>query len=75
MSTLKINLHGFKYFKSHIFFDKSMDNELFNPGLDKATNYACFICISHVRYEAFVGLNEHEFEPCCNDSVYGSLAS
>ena len=79
-SAFKSNLFGFKYSKPSLLCDKSVDNELtwilkhvFIFGLAKAANNACFICISHIRYQALARLNRPDFAPCCNDSVWQSL--
>ena len=80
MSAAKGNLYGFRYSKPCLFSDKTMENELtwllkhvFISGLDKAANNACFICISHIRYQAFARLNGPDFKPCSNDGNWDSI--
>ena len=82
MSVAKGNLYGFRYSKPYLFSDKSVESELtwilkhvFISGLDKAANNACFICISHIRYQALARLNGPDFEPCCNDGNWESIES
>lgn len=64
MSAAKDNMYGFMYSKSYLFSDKFVKNELawilkhvFIFSLNKTTNNACFICISHIRYQALARLN------------------
>ena len=73
---------GSSTLKPYLLYDKSVESELtwilkhvFNSGLDKAANNACFICISHIRYQALARLNGPDFEPCCNDGNWESIES
>ena len=82
MSAAKSNMYGFRYSKPYLFSEKSVENELtwllkhvFISGLDKAANNACFICISHIRYQALARLNGPDFEPCCNNGTWESIES
>ena len=56
LEAYKLNKFGFKYSQPYLFSIKAVNDEitwllkhLFISGLDKASNNACFICISHIR--------------------------
>jgi hypothetical protein len=81
LSTLKAssqaNKWGFRFSGKFLFDIPAVKNEtdwllkhLFCSGLDKASNNACFICIQHIRLQAFERLSGGDFKPCKNDSVW-----
>ena len=82
MSTTNDNMYGFMYSKPYLLYDKYVESEytwilwhVFISGLDKTANNACFICISHIRYQVLARLNGPDFEPCRNDGTWESIES
>ena len=80
VSIMKENIFGFRYSKPYLFSEKTVKNKLswllkhvFILGLDKTTSNACFICISHIRNQALLRLNNPDFEPCRLDSTWDSI--
>ena len=75
LATLKSAQHankfGFKNISRFIFDQPAVKNEiswllnhLYCSGVDKAANNASFICIKHIRLQAFERLSGPDFQPC-----------
>ena len=80
ISAMRENLYGFRYSKPYLFSERSVESELswllkhlFISGIDKATNNASFICVSHIRNQALLRLNSPDFEPCKSDATWESI--
>lgn len=67
----RCNKFGFKSSGPFLFDNPVVKNELewllshlFVSGLDKANNNACFMCIRHIRLQAYDRLMGEDFSPC-----------
>jgi hypothetical protein len=73
----QINKWGFRFSGQFLFDIPAVKDEtdwllkhLFCSGLDKAANNVCFICIRHIRLQAFERLSGEDFKPCKSDSIW-----
>lgn len=71
LEACKLNKFGFRYSQPYLFSENVVNDELgwilkhvYISGLDKASNNACFICVSHIRIQALNRLNSLDFIPC-----------
>jgi hypothetical protein len=71
------NKFGFKYSGRFLLDLPAVKNEiawlhnyLYCSGLDKAANNASFICIKHIRLQAFERLMGSDFQPCMAQSTW-----
>ena len=76
----KQNKYGFRYSQPYLFSERVVNDELswilkhvYISGLDKASNNACFICVSHIRMQALNRLNSPDFIPCINNGTWLSI--
>ena len=76
-SASKMNKWGLRFSGQFLFDIPAVKNEtdwilkhLFCSGLDKASSNACFICIRHIRLQAFERLSGQDFLPCKNNSIW-----
>jgi hypothetical protein len=81
LEAYKINKFGFRYSQTYLFEDKHVNDELewllnhvYISGLDKASNNACFICIDHIRKQAYQRLNSLDFLPCLDNDKWLSIS-
>ena len=72
----KTNKFGFKSSKPSLFLVFVVKNEfklllshLFICGLDKANQNACFMCIYHIRLQAYKRLKGEDFSPCQSNGL------
>lgn len=83
LSTLKAasnsNKYGFKETGTFLLNIPAVQNELtwlrkhlYCSGLDKASSNACFMCIRHIRTQAFERLMGSDFSPCMSNSRWTS---
>ena len=80
LEAYKLNKFGFGYSQPYLFSIKAVNDEMtwllkhvFISGLDKASNNAYFICISHIRQQALERLNSIDFLPCVANDIWTSL--
>ena len=80
LEACKHNKFGFRYSQTYLFSDKVVNDELswllkhvYISGLDKAANNACFICINHIRIQAFKRLSSVDFIPCMSNGKWMSI--
>ena len=80
LEAYKQNKFGFRYSQTYLFADKAVNDELewllnhvYISGLDKASNNACFICVDHIRKQAFQRLNSPDFLPCLENGKWLSI--
>jgi hypothetical protein len=73
----RINKFGFKSSEPFIFSIPAVNNEvewllshLFISGLDKASQNACFLCIRHIRMQAYDRLMGTDFSPCQSSGMW-----
>ena len=76
----KLNKFGFRYSQPYLFSENVVNDELswilkhvYISGLDKASNNACFICVSHIRIQALNRLNSLDFIPCLDNDKWLSI--
>lgn len=74
LDAYKLNKYGFRYFQPYLFMIKTVNDEfnwLLNHvyifGLEKTSNNAYFICISHIRKQTLDRLSSRDFLPCRDD--------
>lgn len=70
-SAARANKFGFKRTDRALFENAAVMNELkwlvsylYISGVDKACNNACFLCIKHIRLQAYKRLMGDDFSPC-----------
>ena len=80
LEAYKQNKFGFRYSQTYLFSDKKVNDELewllnhvYVSGLDKASNNACFICIDHIRKQAYQRFNSPDFLPCLDNDKWLSI--
>ena len=80
LDAYKLNKFGFRYSQPYLFTIKNVNDELnwllkhvYVSGLDKASNNACFICISHIRKQALDRLSSKDFLPCKDGEKWQSI--
>ena len=80
LEAYKSNKFGFRYSQPFLFTVNAVNNEInwllkhvYISGLDKASNNACFICISHIREQALERLSSRDFLPCMTNGRWQSL--
>lgn len=71
------NKYGFKTSQPHLFSNPAIANEIewllkhiFISGLDKATNNASFMCVQHIRMQAFHRLSGEDFCTCIHNGIW-----
>lgn len=71
----KANRFGLRFSGPALFSIPAVKNELnwllshlYISGLDKASNNPCFMCIQHIRLQAFHRLSSDDFAPCMDGS-------
>jgi hypothetical protein len=76
------NKYGFRCSEPYLFSVKAITNELewlvshlYVSGLDKASNNPCFLCIRHIRIQAFYRLSGNDFSPCMDNLSWTLPAS
>ena len=72
----RINKFGFKSSGPYLLDNRGVKNEIewllshfYISGLDKANNNACFLCIRHIRLQAFQWLMGEDFTPCMSSNT------
>ena len=67
----RVNKFGFRFTGPYLFDIHAVKNEMqwlcshfYISGLDKANNNACFLCIKHIRLQAYQRLMGEDFTPC-----------
>jgi hypothetical protein len=77
LKAARINKYGFRYSGPFLFDIPTVTNELtwllshlFILGLDKANNNACFMCIHHIRLQAYQRLMGANFTPCMEGTLW-----
>ena len=80
LEAYKQNKFGFRYSQTYLFADKAVNDELewllnhvYISGLDKASNNACFICVDHIRKQAYQRLSSPDFVPCLENDKWLSI--
>lgn len=70
----RCNKFGFKQSGPYLFDIPAVQNEMtwllnhfYISGIDKASNNACFMCIRHIRFQAYQRLMGDDFTPCKYD--------
>lgn len=76
-SASRSNKFGFKSLGPALFSHRAVNDELewlsthlYVSGLDKASNNPCFICIKHIRLQAFHRLSSEDFTPCMSGKYW-----
>ena len=76
-SASRSNRFGFKSSGPALFSHTAVNDELkwllthlYVSGLDKASNNPCFICIKHIRLQAFHRLSSEDFTPCMSGKYW-----
>jgi hypothetical protein len=73
----RTNKFGLRFSDKFVFDIPAVQNELkwllshfFISGVDKASNNASFMCIRHIRFQAYQRLMGSDFEPCKNGTIW-----